>query len=317
MGITLLLAIGIGLLPILALAILAYGCYKFDKEIKNNQYIQKVDIELTFKDLMPWRLESCLKSNKETDLDDISSFLKSYKLIITIVLGYGIFWIVYIGYTILQIYFICSGKYANAEPTFQGAIIVSVVINILCAYWLFLMPIFERLGMTRAVEIGFQIFSAMCSFVDFITEKYIKLVRLFCPVAGLLPLLFLLYGYIVSVKWCMYSLLSIEISMWSMLFVLIMYQYLILDFLSKILFCLISKIKWFQQKHGDFSKDIIKGFLCNYTYLVMVIIYAFAIGRGNEGNEIPIALAILFLIDTFIKNNKEIQEKLKKQQKMA
>lgn len=284
--------------PVVILVIIV-GC--FDKTSKKKREIRETSIEYKgIKSLLPNKIERLLRENKRIVKRDINEFMVSYRRMVWAICGYGFFWLIYIAFIVLRIYWIFIGKYSNLETKLQGAIIGSLLMSILVTYWFLLTPVFEFLNFRKLANAGYYIWNLLQKVTDFITKLFETLVKYFIQI--IVCYIFLLF-YIQILKFIFHSI-ALEISLWIMLLCLMTYQYPVLYIFSKIVSWMVGKkIKWL-------TNIVVLNSLRNCTYLCMVIVYAYAIHKGLAETAIAGATGILFLIDTFTKEEKNIRKEI-------
>lgn len=297
--------LGVSLLPLFPLLLMVIQISNFQK-VYRKRVIREVPIVYSnIKSFFPRNIGKCLDNDKKVAPKDSKNFILAYRKIFRSVCFYGLFWILYLAYIGYRIYLICIGRYAMLEPKNQGAIIGSVVMSILISYWLLFVPIFEYFKLTKWAHLGYIIWDIIQKFIDKTTSLAELCFKYFFEIAISYAML---YYYIIGVKLCLYYL-EISASLWVMLALLIIYQYIILRLISFLLYQLFRRIKFSELK--KYKKNIILKIVRNCTYLCMVIIYAYSVYKNVDSTPLPAATGILFLIDTFLEKNSEINNILK------
>lgn len=294
------------LIPIIPMMIFAVEVVKFAKLAEENKEIEFCG-EIQLKTLIPNKMKSELQKNNKVDNCVIEKIIDQYKKVFYTLVFYVIFWIGYISYIVLKFISLINYKSANVNlmPEQLGAHWGSWFMNIV-VMWIFIInPICEAFGiMKKVVQTGYIIWDYIINVIDKISKFTIKWVE------NIFVLLFsFIMIYIIIMIWYrILCLLGIQTSFYTILPVLLIYQYGIIKLISKLIIVILKKV--FNKE--NMYKTILEDTIQNSTYICLVGIYSYSFYVNKSNAAFPIAASILFLIDTYVKQAAVINEKKNK-----
>lgn len=308
------------MLSMLFLIFFLEHCVNFYKELVENVGKGKVLIT-KLADFLPRRIEQKLQEKSRLKQVTIDKLLKSYKRLCIAFSGYVLANLIHIACIIKGIMQVID--YLSMNPSETMDLIISLIcLNIILSYLLFIVPVIKIFCGRGFIE---EIKSNISDFADQV------IFNIFMCVLSFIFLCVWISHMETFVEKC-----KIELTLWSELGILIIYQYLLLIPISYIVHLIIlaldkalcwvrkatrkmnsiQKILAFLVRRIAFCKQYtehnqIYPVLKNCTYFVFVLVYTFAIGIGDNGETVAGALGVLFLIDTFFSQEKAITKEVR------
>ena len=280
------------------------------KVLNQNRCIKEKHISFKgIKDFFPKNIRQELGSDSGIEKKDIDEVLNAYRKLVFSFYVYVLFWILYLIGIAVRVGWLFNNHCELHKPQEYGSVIGSILTSILILYWLFLTPLFEFIHWKKLSELGYLTWKFLQDILYKISEKFKQITTYICKL-GLS--LVALNVYTLFVKKILISV-RIDLTFRSALLMLMFYQYILLDLVSRIVKCIKMRVIKSEskclKKYGD--SKLIYLMLKNDTYLSMVVIYAVAVYMNKS--EIPLiaAMGVLFLFDTFWAQENVIQEKMK------
>lgn len=296
--------------PIVPLIFLARKIYRFNQVLNRKSCIREKQIQFkSLKDFFPKKIEHELRTDQKIVKVDAEVVISAYKKLFTTILIYIAFWVIYISFMLVRIIRAFNSYYEMLEPEKYGCVIGSILMSILVTYWLLLTPIFDFFHLKKLSTVG--IVSWKC--LQVVLKKFEEfLMSIFKYCLELFISFYLLYAYILLFMNTLKSLQIYEITFWMALVILMCYQYVVLRLVSgllkKIILQLNKKFKRFLCFKKFTKGEIMYHIFKNCTYLSMVFVYAVAVETDKLETPMVSALGVLFLIDTFWVQEKDIQK---------
>lgn len=288
----------VNFIPLLPILLLVYRTYSFATVVIKKRVMRELEFtNFTWSLLLPRKMKAIIDNNKAIIDRDKKFMISEYTKMFWVILLYGAFWLGYIGFIVWRFFNLININFNEVDSTQYGTLWGSWLWSIYFTSVMFVGPLFKSFGINSISGANYKIWKRIIKFTDVITEKS-KIVIRYC--VYIIPSFSCLYIYLYILKIVVY-IFSIQSSIVTWLVVLMIYQYGVVSILSKIL----TKIN-----KKNYYKKIYNDIIDNSTYLSMVLIYSLN-EYGNKSvnlkdNPIMASLAILFLIDVFIKKDKEI-----------
>lgn len=296
--------------PFLVIVICLWLNVKYGNALNNGRKI--LENQTSFRKVKyfsPKNIKQKLECDSSLEDINIEKLLGVYRKTLLIICIYGFCGVIYLVSIIVRVFRVFNNHYAMVEPRYLGVIIGSIIMSTLFFYWFFLTPIFEFFQLNKLVNLGYDLwdfFQNMQKVFEKISKNFIKYFLNFFIA------LYSLYIYLMVVN----ELSQTRITFWIALMVLAGYQYGWIRFLSFIIQQILKFIIKITNKFDCLQKytesKIIYLIFKNYTYLSMVFIFAMAADADKSDLPMVAAMGVLFLIDTFISQEKAIQEKIEK-----
>lgn len=284
--------------------------YRFNQVLNKTRCIREKQIQFKYiKDFFPKRIEHELRADPKIVKAHADDVLSAYKKVFIVIICYIVFWTIYISCIVVRIICVFNSYYEMLKPEDYGCVIGSILMSILITYWLLLTPIFEFFHLKIFSRIGYVSWDYLQTALTKIEEFLLRIFKYFLE---LFLSFHLLYLYILLTKKMFISLQIEEMTFLTALGLLICYQYAVLRVISGLLKIIILKCKL---KIFSFFKQYAKGEILycifkNCTYLSMVFAYAVAVVTDQLETPMAGAIGVLFLIDTFFVQEKEIHKKI-------
>lgn len=160
-------------LSIISTVYFSVTLFAFNRALYKKRTIREKKISFKgIKDFCPKEIRLKLEESPSIVKRDINKFLYSYKMLLSGICAYCLMWILYLALIILRISWIFR-EYKTLEKGKLVMEIGSILMGILIIYWLFLIPIFERLQLKKCVKIGLMLWD----FLQIIVEEFIKYLK--------------------------------------------------------------------------------------------------------------------------------------------
>lgn len=303
----------IAVCPIVPLFYFATKIYKFDNVLNKRRCIREKQISFKrVRDFFPKKIRQELEKDSSIVKRFIDEVLEAYQKLLLAFFIYVIFWILYLAGIVVRIVWLFNNHYKLLEPQEHGCVMGSILMSILILYWLLLTPIFEFFHWKKLSNLGYITWKFLQDMLEKIVDWFKQIFKYVCE---FMVSFFPMYGYIFLVKKIL-VIVQVEITFWIALLILMVYQYMVVKLFS----CILQRIimimtNKFHKLQGiaKYAKDEIMYLLLkNCTYLSMVLVYAVAVDLEQSGTPLAAAMGVLFLIDTFLAQEKTIQQKVKK-----
>lgn len=166
--------------------------------------------------------------------------------------------------------------------------IAAAILESVFIYNIYLTPLFDALKLYKLAAIGPIMWNALQHFCEKATNVILVIMEL---LASILILLIFLKGF---------RYFGIDKSFWMILMFFIIYQYILLRLLAKILKKIIFRVEFLSNYRDENCEYKMYMHLKSTTFIGVVIVNAMAIGI-NQGDEIIWkVMGIVFLLDTYI-----------------
>lgn len=289
--------------PIIPMIIFLIQTVKFTSLADENKQIE-FDLEIKLRTLIPKKIESELRKNTQVNNDIINKVVNQYKKVFYSLCFYLVFWIGYIVYIILKFMSLINFENAGIQLTTEqlGAHWGTWLMNIMVMWILIINPICKSFGiMSRVIYAG----EAAWKFINNMYDKLNKFLIKWIEKVIIFIFSFIVIYMVINIWYIILTYLGIPVTFYTILPILLVYQYRIIKLLSKLLVPIIKRI--FRQR--KIYNVIIKEIIENSTYLCLIGIYSYSIYVNKNNNSFPIAASILFLIDTYVKQAIAIENK--------
>ncbi len=303
----------IAVCPFIPLFYFATKIYRFDNILNKRRCIREKQISFKgVKDFSPKKIRQGLEKDSSILKRFIDEVLEAYQKLLLASFIYVIFWILYLVGIVVRVVWLFNNHYELLEPQELGCVMGSILMSILVLYWLLLTPIFEFFHWKKLSDLGYITWKFLQDMTEKIVDWFKQISKYICE---FMVSFFPMYGYIFLVK-KIFAIIQVEITFWIALLILMVYQYmgvkLFSCILQKIIMFMTKKISKLQGVEKYAKGEIMYLLLKNCTYLSMVFVYAVAVDSEQSSTPLAAALGVLFLIDTFLAQEKTIQEKVKK-----
>ena len=275
-----------------------------DQILSSDSYKETVEVNCSIcgiQDLIPYKMRKKLKGENDTEL--AKKAYKIYIKLLFVLFLYLILWIIYIGIIVLKIFNLIEiSQLLSADD--MSRIFACRIMNIMMIYWFFLTPIFEKIPRLKIfATVGYKTFNSLREICDKLNEISKNLVIKVVPFVLSFILLFIYLCLAIFA----FDFINQKITLWNMLIVFLLYQYFLLKIGCKMMTqCKIIKKLPITRRY--YKNSILYLRARNVTYLIMVFLYANAVDVNISSLPIPAALSILFLIDTYITQEENIQK---------
>lgn len=295
-------------IPFIPMLVYAVQVFKFLELVDENKELKEIEFygQLKLSTLMPKKMECELRKNHQISNEVIKNITTQYRKVFYTVGLYGLFWIGYIIYIVFKFNSLINFQEVDIAitPEQLGAHWATWFINIIIIFKLLIAPICETFGVKKVSQIVDRLIIFIMDSSNKIMNylgKYLE--KVFVLVSSLVTL----YLYI-SVCYWLFIHIEIPIKFYTILPLLMFYQYILIIGFSKLLSPILKKIL----KGRKIYEEIIREIIQNSTYLCLVVIYSYAVYISSETTAFPVAAGILFMIDTYIKQLETTEDKRKK-----
>lgn len=303
----------IAIYPIGVLFYFATKVYRFCNILNKRRGIREKNISFRgVKDFFPKNIRKKLERDSSIVKRFIDEVLDAYKKLLLAFCVYVLFWISYLIVMAVRIAWLFNKHYESLKPQEYGYVIGSILMSVLILYWFILTPVFDFFHWKILSELGYITWNFLQDMLNRIAEWLKKIIKYMCElIVSFVPM----YGYIILVERIL-VFTKIDLTLWLALLILMLYQYILLKIVSKIVQWIIKFITKKNHKLQCFERyakdEIMYLILKNCTYLSMVLVYAVSVGMDKSGTPLAGAIGVLFLIDTFFAQEGVIQKRIKK-----
>lgn len=271
--------------------------------------LMDIKFDEKLKDLFPPEIKNKLEKNAELlEIDDagkeIEIILDAYEPLFYSIMGYFVIIFIYACFTLIKIAALSTYVFYKSSGSVQEVTII--LCNVIVIYLLGVAPFLNNKMENRLSELIYDISEKF----SLLSQSLLRFIFSFF----ILCIYFYVTPYIMPVK----------LGLPSVLLALVLYQYILLPLiviglkkfcriLKKLLEYLLKHLK----KEADLnfiekSAGITYASFKNATYLSMVFIYFVAAAINKLDTVIPIAISILFLVDSYFVEEKSILIQYKK-----
>lgn len=163
-----------------------------------------------------------------------------------------------------------------------------VIVEIVLFYNIYLTPLFEMLKLPKLAAYGPKMWDAMQYFCDK-TTRVMGVVFEFLISMAILVLFLKFFKY-----------LGIDDSFWLLLIFFLVYQYVILRILAKVLKRIVFRISFFEKYRDEKFEKNMYMHLKSTTFIGVILVNAIALGNNQGDKTVWKAIGIVFLLDTYI-----------------
>ncbi len=287
--------------PILPMLWLVYAAQSFSNIIETGKFKRAKIVIDRISDLWPknlrWKVTgSGIKSSSVED------FMNAYQKVVIASCTYLIACLVHFALLVVRSICAVQNYYRFTGNDSSGLVFRFVCISLVVSYIFFIEPVGKLvLGRGKFEAVYETIIDGITTWAKLIIASSVEFALSFI----------MLYLYVIHAEGFL-DKYQIGTPFWTKLAMLMVYQYVILAVISILLSSMLRKISsWLNKKSfADtwlqlyITDDKLYQILKNSTYISLVLVYAVA----EESNS-PVAaiIGVLFLIDTYIDNNKKIR----------